>query len=90
MKKKFSQWSNSFWADFVAALAAGIIATGMMLFLSVASGGVSLPETFGSDLTSLMPPSLFNYLHETIGGDAKHYLFYGIVVGQCVIFALSG
>jgi DMSO/TMAO reductase YedYZ molybdopterin-dependent catalytic subunit len=90
MKKKFLQQSNSFWTDFVAALAAGIIATGMMLFLSVASGGVSLPETFGSDLTALMPPSLFNYLHQTIGGDAKHYLFYGILVGQCVVFALSG
>jgi DMSO/TMAO reductase YedYZ molybdopterin-dependent catalytic subunit len=89
MKKKGLE-SNNFWADFVAALAAGIIATGMMLFLSVASGGISLPETFGSDLTALMPPSLFNFLHETIGGDAKHYLFYGIVVGQCIVFALSG
>ena len=71
MKKKGLE-SNNFWADFVAALAAGIIATGMMLFLSVESGGISLPETFGSDLTALMPPSLFNFLHEVIGGDAKH------------------
>jgi DMSO/TMAO reductase YedYZ molybdopterin-dependent catalytic subunit len=90
MGKKFKQQSNSFWTDFLAALAAGIIATGLMLYLSVSFGGVSLPETFGSDLTALMPPSLFNYLHKIIGGDAKHYLFYGIVVGQCLVFALSG
>jgi DMSO/TMAO reductase YedYZ molybdopterin-dependent catalytic subunit len=90
MEKKVIQQSNSFWAEFVAALAAGIIATGIMLFLSISSGGVSLPETFGSDLTALMPPSLFAYLHQTIGGDAKHYLFYGILVGQCLVFALSG
>jgi DMSO/TMAO reductase YedYZ molybdopterin-dependent catalytic subunit len=90
MGKKFIQHSNTFWTDFFAALAAGVIASGIMLYLSVSFGGVSLPETFGSDLTALMPPSLFNYLHETIGGDAKHYLFYGIFVGQCLVFALSG
>ena len=37
-----------------------------------------------------MPPPLFDYLHQIIGGDAKHYLFYGIIVGQCLVFALSG
>jgi DMSO/TMAO reductase YedYZ molybdopterin-dependent catalytic subunit len=87
---KFSQWNNSFWTGFSAALAAGAIATGIMLLLSVLFGGVSLPETFGSDLTALMPPPLFDYLHQLIGGDAKHYLFYGIIVGQCLVFALSG
>ena len=90
MNKKGLEQSHNFWADFVAALAAGIVATGVMLFLSVTSGGVSLPETFGSDLTALMPPALFNFLHQAIGGDAKHYLFYGILVGQCIVFALSG
>ncbi len=87
---KFLQWNNSFWTGFSAALAAGAIATGIMLLLSVLFGGVSLPETFGSDLTALMPPPLFDYLHQLIGGDAKHYLFYGIIVGQCLVFALSG
>ncbi|HEY4389685.1 MAG TPA: molybdopterin-dependent oxidoreductase, partial [Ktedonobacteraceae bacterium] len=29
-------------------------------------------------------------LHELFGPDAKHYLFYIIVAGQCLIFALSG
>jgi DMSO/TMAO reductase YedYZ molybdopterin-dependent catalytic subunit len=87
---KYSQRKNSFWTGFLAALAAGAIATGIMLILSVSFGGVSLPETFGSDLTALMPPPLFDYLHQIIGGDAKHYLFYGIIVGQCLVFALSG
>ena len=87
---KFSQRKNSFWIGFTAALAAGASATGIMLILSVSFGGVSLPETFGSDLTALMPPPLFDYLHQIIGGDAKHYLFYGIIVGQCFVFALSG
>jgi DMSO/TMAO reductase YedYZ molybdopterin-dependent catalytic subunit len=87
---KDSRRKHSFWTGFIAALAAGAIATGIMLILSVSFGGVSLPETFGSDLTALMPPPLFDYLHQIIGGDAKHYLFYGIIVGQCLVFALSG
>jgi len=37
-----------------------------------------------------MPPSLFAYLHSLIGGDAKHYLFYIILVGQIFVFALAG
>ena len=88
--EKHSRRKHSFWIGFIAALAAGAIATGIMLILSVSFGGVSLPETFGSDLTALMPPPLFDYLHQLIGGDAKHYLFYGIIVGQCLVFALSG
>ncbi len=87
---KYTQQKHSFWIGFIAALAAGAIATGIMLLLSVSFDGVSLPETFGSDLTALMPPPLFDYLHQLIGGDAKHYLFYGIIVGQCLVFALSG
>ena len=90
MKKKFLRLNNSFWTGFAAALAAGAVATGVMIFLSVSLGGVSLPEVFGSSLTALIPPSLFNYLHQAIGADAKRYLFYGIVVGQCLVFALSG
>ncbi len=75
---------------FVAGLAAGLVATGLMLLLSVTLGGISLPEVFGSALTQLMPPSLFNFLHQLIGGDAKHYLFYCILVGQCLVFAVCG
>jgi len=81
---------NSFWTGFVAALAAGIVATGVMLLLNVLIGGVSLPDTFGADLTALMPLSVFDFLHRTIGDNAKHYLFYGILVGQCLVLALSG
>ncbi len=90
MNRKFKLRNNSFWSGFAAALAAGTVATGIMLFLSLSIGGVSLPEVFGSELTALMPPPLFNYLHQTIGADAKHYLFYGVLVGQCHVFALSG
>ena len=92
MKKhqKIVRRTNIFGIGFAAGLAAGTIATGVMLFLSVTFGGISLPEVFGSELTGLMPPSWFDYLHQTIGADAKHYLFYGIMVGQCLVFALSG
>src|SRR5947208_16082688 len=90
MKNGMYSQRESLLTGFIAALAAGAIATGIMLVLSVSFGGVSLPETFGSDLTALIPPPLFDYLHQTIGGDAKHYLFYGIIVGQCLVFALSG
>ena len=79
-----------FRVGFTAGLLAGVVATGVMLLLSVAFNGISLPEVFGSELTALMPASMFDYLHQTIGGDAKHYLFYGILVGQCLVFALSG
>src|SRR5258706_5937735 len=75
---------------FIAGLVAGVVATVVMLLLNTLANGISLPEIFGSMLTALMPASLFDYLHQTIGADAKHYLFYGIVVGQCLVFALSG
>ncbi len=81
---------NSFWTGFAAALAAGAVASAVMLLLNVLIGGVSLPDAFGSELTALMPLSVFDYLHRTIGDNAKHYLFYGILVGQCLVFALSG
>ncbi len=81
---------QQFTTGFLAGLVAGIVATGFMLILNQALGGISLPEVFGSFLTALMPASMFDYLHQLIGGDAKHYLFYGIIVGQCLVFALSG
>lgn len=90
MEKLFFTRQQRFWNGFVAGLGAGIIATILMLLLSVTLNGLSLPEVFGSALTQLMPPSLFNTLHTLIGGDAKHYFFYCIIVGQCLVFALSG
>ncbi len=79
-----------FMIGLLAGLFAGIIASALMLLLSTTVGSISLPEVFGSALTQVMPPSLFEYLHQRIGGDAKHYLFYCILVGQCLVFALSG
>src|SRR5437588_388906 len=90
IKKKLLRQQNRFGIGFAAGLAAGAVASGVMLFIGVVFDGISLPEVFGSVLTGLMPPSLFDYLHQTIGADAKHYLFYGILVGQCLVFALSG
>ncbi len=88
MKTKTSkQYFNT---GFIAGLAAGILASIIMLILSTTLNGISLPDVFGSKFTALMTPSMFDYLHRTIGGDAKHYFFYGILVGQCLVFALSG
>src|SRR5438876_1963098 len=81
---------QQFKIGFLAGLGAGLIASAVMLVLSIVANGLSLPEVFGSELTALMPAALFDYLHQTIGGDAKHYLFDGILVGQCLVFALSG
>src|SRR5438552_5263720 len=79
-----------FTTGFTSGAAAGVIASVAMLVLSVTLGGISLPEVFGSALTQVMPPPLFDFLHQLIGGDAKHYLFYGILVGQCLVFAMCG
>lgn len=79
-----------FKTGFTSGAAAGIVASVVMLLVSVTLSGISLPEVFGSALTQLMPPELFAFLHRLIGGDAKHYFFYGILVGQCLVFALAG
>lgn len=77
-------------SGFVAGLLAGAGASGVMLFLSSSLGGLSLPEEFGSELTALMSANTFAFLHQLIGGDAKFYLFYIILIGQCVVFGLGG
>lgn len=74
----------------LAGLIAGILASGIMILLSLIAGGISLPETLGSAITKAMPLAVFDYLHRTIGVDAKYYLFSIILVGQCLIFALCG
>ncbi len=79
-----------FRSGMLTGLAAGIIASALMILLSMILDGVSLPEVLGGALTQLMPASVFQYLHQLIGGDAKHYLFYIILVGQCLVFALIG
>ena len=73
----------------IAGLLAGILASGIMLLLSLVTGGISLPEALGSAIAQTLPLSIFNYLHEHLGGDAKEYLFYIILVGQCLVFASS-
>lgn len=79
-----------FGRGFVAGLAAGVVASAVMLFLHQSFNGLSLPESFGSELTALMPGPMFAFLHQFIGDDAKFYFYYIILAGQCGVFALSG
>ncbi len=90
MKKMVFTERQRFWIGFLAGLGAGIIASVLMLLLSVTFNGISLPQVFGSALTQLMSPATFNSLHTLIGGDAKYYFFYCILVGQVLVFAASG
>lgn len=75
---------------FLAGLIAGIVASGIMILLSMIAGGVSLPDELGSAIVKAMPLPMFDYLHRSIGIDAKHYLFSIVLVGQCLVFALCG
>jgi DMSO/TMAO reductase YedYZ molybdopterin-dependent catalytic subunit len=75
---------------FVAGLAAGAAASGVMLLLSITLSGLSLPQAFSDELTALMPAPMFAFLHQLIGNNAKFYLFYIILAGQCLVFAFSG
>ncbi|MEO7020461.1 MAG: molybdopterin-dependent oxidoreductase [Ktedonobacteraceae bacterium] len=91
MQERVPWASRPLGRGFVAGLAAGAVASGVMLFLHMAPfNGLSLPESFGSELTALMPGSMFAFLHQFIGDYAKSYLFYIILVGQCLVFALGG
>lgn len=75
---------------FQAGFLAGIIATGVMLLLSITLSGISLPDTLSSVISLAMPVSLFGYLHSIFGATAKYDLFYIVLIGQCFVFALSG
>lgn len=90
MKTATSRRKSPFRVGFLAGLLAGMIASGVMFFISVTWGGILLPDVFGSKLTAIMPPNMFEFLHQLIGADAKTILFYIILVGQCLVFALSG
>jgi DMSO/TMAO reductase YedYZ molybdopterin-dependent catalytic subunit len=90
MKIAFLRRKSPFRVGFLAGLLAGMIASGVMFFISVTWGGILLPDVFGSELTALMPPNMFAFLHQLIGADAKTILFYIILIGQCLVFALSG
>lgn len=79
-----------FAGGFMAGLAAGIFATGIMFLLSTTLDGVSLPEEVGGAITRLMPATVFDFLHRLIGADAKHILVAIVVVGQCAVFGLIG
>lgn len=90
MQTMLSSKKSRFKSGFVAGLAAGILASALMLLLNVTLGGVSLPDVLSSAIALALPLSLFNSLHQLIGGDAKYYLFLIVLVGQCFVFALFG
>jgi len=75
---------------FLAGFLAGILATSVMLLLSITFSGVSLPDILSSAIALGMPLPFFQYLHSIFGPDSKYYLFYIVLVGQCLVFALSG
>jgi len=83
-------YKERFNIGFSAGLAAGVIASGAMLLLSTTLGGISLPDILGSTFTRFITPATFEMLHRLIGADAKYYLFFIIVIGQCFVFALIG
>jgi DMSO/TMAO reductase YedYZ molybdopterin-dependent catalytic subunit len=71
-------------------LGAGIAASGAMILLNATSGGLSLPQELGSELLALTPGSVFAFVHQFLGANAKYYFFAIVLIGQCVIFALGG
>ncbi|GAC1462974.1 MAG: hypothetical protein PVSMB5_01920 [Ktedonobacteraceae bacterium] len=90
MQTILSSNKSRFKSGFVAGLIAGLVASALMLLLSVTLGEVSLPDVLSSAIALALPLSLFNTLHQLIGGDAKYYLFLIVLVGQCLVFALCG
>lgn len=90
MKAAPTRKVSLFRVGFLAGLLAGMIASGVMFFINITWGGILLPDVFGSKITAIMPPNMFEFLHQLIGADAKTILFYIILVGQCLVFALSG
>ena len=90
MQTMISSNKSRFTSGFIAGLAAGILASAVMLLLNLTLGGVSLPDVLSSAIALALPLSLFNSLHQLIGGDAKYYLFLIVLVGQCLVFALCG
>lgn len=90
MQARVSWTKKPFGRGFLAGLAAGAVASAVMLFLHAVFNGLSLPESFGSELTALMPVSMFAFLHQFVGDNAKFYFYYIILAGQCVVFALGG
>jgi DMSO/TMAO reductase YedYZ molybdopterin-dependent catalytic subunit len=90
MQERVSWFRRPFGVGFIAGGVAGIVASGVMLLLNATLNGLSLPQEFGSGLLALMPAAVFTFFHQAIGADAKYYFFGIVLVGQCLVFALSG
>ncbi|WP_052890618.1 molybdopterin-dependent oxidoreductase [Thermogemmatispora carboxidivorans] len=81
---------EAFFAGSGAGLLAGLASSGCMLLLNAFAHGVSLPEQVGATITALMPLSLFQLLQQLLGDEAKRYLLVCVILGQCLVFAVSG
>ena len=90
MHTKVLSHTQRFAIGFLAGLGAGIIASAVMVLLSITINGVSLPDILSSTITQLMPLTTFQQFHQVFGANAKLYLLIVILVGQCLVFALSG
>jgi len=90
MQERIPWFRRPFGIGFIAGGVAGIVASGVMLLLNATLNGLSLPQEFGSGLLALMPAAVFTFFHQAIGADAKYYFFGIVLVGQCLVFALSG
>ncbi len=90
MHTKVLSHKQRFAIGFLAGLGAGIIASAVMVLLSITINGVSLPDILSSTITQLMPLTTFQQFHQVFGANAKLYLLIVILVGQCLVFAFSG
>ena len=90
MHTKILSPKQRFMIGLQAGLLAGVLASALMLLLSVTINGVSLPDVLGSTITRLLSATTFESLHQFLGANAKLYLFIIILIGQCLVFALSG
>lgn len=90
MQERVPWFRRPFGVGFIAGLVAGAVASAVMFLLNMLLNGLSLPQEFGSGLLALMPASVFTFFHQAIGADAKYYFFWIVLVGQCLVFALSG
>lgn len=90
MHTKVLSHKQRFSLGLLAGLGAGVIASAVMLLLSSTINGVSLPDILSSTITQLMPLTTFQQFHQVFGANAKLYLLAVILLGQCLVFALSG
>jgi DMSO/TMAO reductase YedYZ molybdopterin-dependent catalytic subunit len=84
------QPSQPTWPGLLAGGIGALLATGEMLLVRAIWGVPSLPELVGNRVAQLLPPGLFETFLGVFGSNAKHLLFYGMVVGQALLLTIIG